>query len=86
MPTATLDHKTTPKVKKTTKKVADAKIDTSEDPKKPVEEWSRVEIDVFLSKVSTERLLRSSMISWLWSYQPTVDQVTGLTVYGTKNM
>lgn len=53
LPTATLDNKTTPKVtKKRSKKVADAKIDTSDDPKAPLEEWSRVDINVYLNKVS----------------------------------
>lgn len=55
LPTATLDNRSSPKKtvkKKSSKKVADAKIDTSSDPKAPVEEWSREEINVYLSKVS----------------------------------
>lgn len=53
LPTATLDNKSTPKVtKKPSKKVADAKIDTSDDPKAPLEEWTRVDINVYLNKVS----------------------------------
>ncbi|KAG5368343.1 hypothetical protein CJU90_0537 [Yarrowia sp. C11] len=51
LPTATLDNKSTPKVtKKASKKTKPAVIDTSDDPKAPLEEWSRVDINVYLSK------------------------------------